>query len=220
MPVFALLKGARIAIAAARAAGRLTGVLQRAPGLSAADVEKAQRLVQGMQRDLAGAERYARLMAAEGAKVSIKVEVQVRGLDEFIVRLQDLGQATRSLNGRRAIIGVSAAHARYVHDGTRPHPITPRTKRALYWRGSAHPVRSVRHPGYKGNPFLADALEISRPQIVRRFETAVVAVANGASPAVLDQALRASAFGVQAISQRRANVRYGTLRNSHTTVIR
>lgn len=30
---------------------------------------------------------------------------------------------------------------------TRPHVIEPRTKKALFWPGAAHPVRSVNHPG-------------------------------------------------------------------------
>lgn len=37
----------------------------------------------------------------------------------------------------------------YQDQGTRPHTIRPRRKRALFWPGAAHPVRVVRHPGVK-----------------------------------------------------------------------
>lgn len=53
-------------------------------------------------------------------------------------------------------------YAYYVHEGTKPHTITAKNKPFLvfYWPnapGGASWVRtkSVRHPGYKGNPFLS-----------------------------------------------------------------
>ena len=37
---------------------------------------------------------------------------------------------------------------------TRPHKITPKVKKALYWKGAEHPVKSVMHPGTKAyRPF-------------------------------------------------------------------
>lgn len=37
----------------------------------------------------------------------------------------------------------------YLELGTRPHEIRPKSKKALYWSGAEHPVRSVMHPGTK-----------------------------------------------------------------------
>jgi phage gpG-like protein len=39
---------------------------------------------------------------------------------------------------------------------TGPHTIVPRTKKALFWPGAAHPVKSVQHPGSRipARPFL------------------------------------------------------------------
>ena len=34
-----------------------------------------------------------------------------------------------------------------------PYTITPRRKRALFWKGAAHPVRRVMHPGVKAQHF-------------------------------------------------------------------
>lgn len=56
-----------------------------------------------------------------------------------------------SLGARIGPRGVS--YAKFVHDGTRPHLILPRVKKALYWPGADHPVRRVNHPGTPPNPF-------------------------------------------------------------------
>lgn len=41
----------------------------------------------------------------------------------------------------------------YQDEGTDPYTIRPKRKRALYWKGAAHPVRVVRHPGLKPQDF-------------------------------------------------------------------
>jgi len=45
------------------------------------------------------------------------------------------------------------------------HIIVPRYKRALYWPGAAHPVKMVRHPGTKANPYHQRAVDDSRTDI-------------------------------------------------------
>ena len=56
-------------------------------------------------------------------------------------------------------------HTLLVHNGSRPHPIFPR-KRGGYLRfevdGQVVYARKVNHPGYKGNPFLTDAMRDAR----------------------------------------------------------
>lgn len=48
----------------------------------------------------------------------------------------------------------------YQDEGTDgPYLIRPRRKRALYWRGARHPVRSVRHPGLKAQDFTGRAAQ-------------------------------------------------------------
>lgn len=49
-------------------------------------------------------------------------------------------------------IGPHLFYAPYVFLGTPPHMIYPVNAKALYWKGAAHPVPFVHHPGYKGNP--------------------------------------------------------------------
>lgn len=69
--------------------------------------------------------------------------------------------------GNRGIVGTNARYARAVHDGTKPREIRPVRAKALFWKGAKHPVKRVRHPGTKGNPFLERALRASQGTIER-----------------------------------------------------
>lgn len=59
--------------------------------------------------------------------------------------------------GDRGVIGTNLNYARPVHDGSRPHIIKPTRAKALMWKGALHPMKSVRHPGNRPNPFLVRA---------------------------------------------------------------
>ncbi len=56
--------------------------------------------------------------------------------------------------------GRALAYALYEHDGTEPHEIVPRTKKALAFQigGRTVIVKRVRHPGTTGSKFLLRAL--------------------------------------------------------------
>jgi hypothetical protein len=69
--------------------------------------------------------------------------------------------------GDRGIVGTNLGYARAVHEGTRPRVIVPRRAKALFWKGARHPVRSVRHPGSKGQPFLVRGLDRTRGAVER-----------------------------------------------------
>lgn len=70
----------------------------------------------------------------------------------------------------RLLVFARARHARFVHDGTRPHVIRPRNARALRFEVGGRIVfaQRVNHPGYKGNPFLRDAVreELTRDRLI------------------------------------------------------
>lgn len=63
-------------------------------------------------------------------------------------------------NGITIIMESKASYSMFVHQGTRPHTIKPRTKKALSWPGARPPgmFSRVNHPGYRGNPFLVEAM--------------------------------------------------------------
>ncbi len=76
--------------------------------------------------------------------------------------------------GMVATIKATAPYALFVHRGTGIYgpyatPIVPVNKKALFWPGAAHPVRSVK--GMKPNPFFTRAIEKTNVQAV--FEAAV-----------------------------------------------
>lgn len=86
------------------------------------------------------------------------------------------GQAQRKVNVKTGILrssaytnfsplrgetGFRANYAAAVHDGSKAHIIKARGSGFLYWKGAAHPVKQVNHPGYKGNPFLKNAVDES-----------------------------------------------------------
>ena len=52
--------------------------------------------------------------------------------------------------GDTYIIGTNVDYAEYVELGVEPHEIKPKNKKALYWKGAAHPVKKVKHPGFDG----------------------------------------------------------------------
>lgn len=74
--------------------------------------------------------------------------------------------------GREVGHDLSAApHAVFVHWGTRPHIIRPKTRKALRWaRGGAfHFARAVNHPGYRGDAWMLRAAD----DAVRQFSAII-----------------------------------------------
>lgn len=59
-------------------------------------------------------------------------------------------------------ISATAPHAKFVHEGTKPHLIRSKTGRALrfYWNkvGRVVTLQQVNHPGTEPNPFLVRAM--------------------------------------------------------------
>lgn len=72
-------------------------------------------------------------------------------------------------------------YAWYVHQGTgiygeHQSVIRPTTKKALYWKGALHPVRSVK--GQKANPFVARTFEKVKDPVKQIFQNALKTIAN------------------------------------------
>jgi hypothetical protein len=65
-------------------------------------------------------------------------------------------------------VGTNLPYAKYVHEGTGLYGpngarIVPKTKKALYWPGADHPVKSV--AGQQKQPFMKWGLAASRGQV-------------------------------------------------------
>jgi len=57
-------------------------------------------------------------------------------------------------------------YALIIEEGSKPHVIRPRNKKALYWPGAAHPVAKVQHPGTKPQRILQNAADKNYPYLV------------------------------------------------------
>lgn len=117
------------------------------------------RLARTLQTDVQGARR--------AGMINLVSEVESRARKYAPVRKSNLansGTSEVNADGSRGTVSFIAPYARYVHEGTGlygPHKtkIVPKAKKALYWPGAAHPVRSVK--GMKANPFLLKAAKES-----------------------------------------------------------
>lgn len=63
-----------------------------------------------------------------------------------------------------------APYSDYVIDGTRPHVIVAKNKRALFWKGGKHPVKKVKHPGTKSNPFVDRGFNKSMAEMQKQID--------------------------------------------------
>ena len=64
-------------------------------------------------------------------------------------------------------------YAPWVEKGTGAHTIKPKRKKALYWQGASHPVKSVRHPGSSAKPFLIPAFKQEKPKFIQNLKEAI-----------------------------------------------
>jgi hypothetical protein len=70
-------------------------------------------------------------------------------------------------------------YAKWVLEGTAPHEIRPREKRALFWPGADHPVAVVNHPGTQPNRFPERAITPLIPVIRARYKEIAVEAMEG-----------------------------------------
>ena len=64
-------------------------------------------------------------------------------------------------------------YAPMVEYGTKAHIIKAKNKKALYWKGASHPVKSVRHPGSKAKPYLIPAFEKEKDIFVKNLKEVI-----------------------------------------------
>lgn len=96
----------------------------------------------GMFAPAAHRKAIERTMAMATEKAQAEIATLTRGWSSPpAVDVRQQGDAT--------LIEITDKRWRYLDEGTKAHAIIARRKRALFWPGASHPVRSVRHPGIK-----------------------------------------------------------------------
>lgn len=74
-----------------------------------------------------------------------------------------------SVEGRNNEYSIYLSHGveygEILEEGSKPHIIKPKNAKALYWKGAAHPVKEVHHPGTKGFKTIETTLEGNKERI-------------------------------------------------------
>jgi hypothetical protein len=107
---------------------------------------------------------------AQGIRLGLDAGVQEAKTNH---RYQDRSEdgLTKSIGGRvmssdsggaEGIFEATAEHASHVEEGTPPHEILPRSKRALHWNTGSGDVFAgrVEHPGTQAQPFMEPASKV------------------------------------------------------------
>jgi len=94
-------------------------------------------------------------VAYDDAQAGAGRHIQTGALFQSVFNRQVTGG--RSVGHDRA----RAPHAPFVIQGTKPHPIRPRNKKALRWAGPNGFIfsKGVQHPGYEGDPYMDSAAD-------------------------------------------------------------
>jgi hypothetical protein len=71
--------------------------------------------------------------------------------------------------------GPEAPYMKWINDGTPPHEIVPKNKKALafHWNGKDMVLKKVQHPGIQPRHFMEDGLAAFAPRIKEKIEEAV-----------------------------------------------
>ncbi len=116
--------------------------------------------------------------AEEALAISLRdVQERARAEHRFTTRTGIVERSIRTASARkgRTLSGTVYTvldYGVYLHQGTNPHVIEPRRKKALRWTdgGAFVFARRVKHPGTKKDPYIYEALDAEEPVIVSRFE--------------------------------------------------
>ena len=119
-----------------------------------------------------GVMRRLSQVAYDDAQAGAGRHIQTGALFQSVFNRQVSGG--RSVGHDRA----RAPHAPFVIQGTVPHTIRPKNKKALRWAGPGGFIfsKAVNHPGYKGDPYMDTAAD----KALAQFQT------------ILDQSLKES----------------------------
>ena len=102
----------------------------------------------------------------------IKLQPFVKALDANIQRFTPVKTGMLRSNRRVSFtdttgrIDILQPYALYVNDGTRPHTIVPKKRKALHFNGIF--TKRVKHPGFAGRKFVEKGID----------ETSVLTIAN------------------------------------------
>lgn len=114
------------------------------------------------------------------------VQEYARKNHRFITRTGDAersidAKVTTMQGGALGIVGTTRLLTIGLHEGMKAHTIQPKHKLALRWADGGKFIFSkrVRHPGWKADPFIYNAAEAKKSDIISRFDEAVKKAIGG-----------------------------------------
>lgn len=97
---------------------------------------------------------------------AVEAEAKMRApIDKGFLRSSTQANVDQAESHLLGFVQVGAEYGLAVEEGTRPHVIRPKGKKALYWKGAKHPVKGVRHPGTAPQPFMRPAAKAVRSRV-------------------------------------------------------
>ena len=121
--------------------------------------------------------RKSPMIVGQEIQRAISLSVALIGRNAKMEAPSKTGELRRGIKNKispfRGSVESTVDYGIYVHEGTSAHIIKPVKKKALYWKGARHPVKSVQHPGTRANPFMRRGAEKSEGQVQRTFQLAI-----------------------------------------------
>lgn len=99
-----------------------------------------------------------------------QMEAQAKSTASWVDRTSHARQSIHSgvtQKGSQTILYLShgVRYGQYLEEGTPPHIIEPKEKKALFWYGAKHPVKRVNHPGTEPQPVIGSTVDLYWPVI-------------------------------------------------------
>ena len=96
-----------------------------------------------------------------------KAKENAKWTDRTAHARQGIAGESSGINGQHNIsLSYGVDYGEILEEGQKPHDITPKNGKALYWKGAAHPVKRVHHPGTEGFHTLENTLKDSKEEVI------------------------------------------------------
>lgn len=96
-----------------------------------------------------------------------KAKQSAKWTDRTAHARQGITGEAEGINGQHNIsLYYGVDYGEILEEGQKPHDITPKNGKGLYWKGAAHPMKKVHHPGTEGFHALENTLEDSKDEVI------------------------------------------------------
>ncbi|GAA0115734.1 hypothetical protein [Clostridium senegalense] len=76
------------------------------------------------------------------------------------------GSCQLGINNYSISLSHGVDYGAILEEGSKPHIITPKNSKGLYWKGAPHPMKIVHHPGTEGFHTFEEVFDKNRDNII------------------------------------------------------